>query len=146
MASPVEKGQQNEKEAAKIAYYHYRLVDRIKQVKTPYNGNNDMFRYADLAATNRDQPITLIQVKTNGFSKKDHYINKALLLHSEHIKCEFWIKKTDLVKPRWYFYRFNGIDFEKYLESDDLDVHKTGKLFKEKMRNPDFSEATEVKQ
>lgn len=145
MATNKEKGTQNEKEAAKIAYYNYRMVDRLEKVQTPYNGNNDMFKYADLAVMNRNEPIKLIQVKTNAFGDKDYYLNKALLLHSDHIKCEFWIKKTNLNEPRWYFYRFNGVNFEKYLESKDLQVDKTGQMLKNHLEHNEFSEVKEVK-
>jgi hypothetical protein len=140
MATKVEKGVKNEKQAAKIAYHNYRMVDRLDKVSTPYNGNNDMFRYADLAVMNRNEPITLIQVKTNSWGDKDYYINKALLLHSEHVKCELWIKKTNLRKPEWHLYRFNGVTFKKYLESDSLNIHLTGKKLVKEKQEGNFNE------
>ena len=140
MATKQEKGVQNEKEAAKIAYHNYRMVDRLEKISTPYNGNNDMFRYADLTAMNRNEPMTLIQVKTNSFGDKDYYINKALLLHSEHVKCEFWIKKTKLSQPRWQFYRFNGVSFKKYLESENLDIYQTGQKLEKHKEIESFNE------
>ncbi len=145
MATKREKGAQNEKEAAKIAYHNYRMVDRLDKIDTPYNENKDMFRFADLAAMNRNKPITLIQIKTNSFANKGYYNNKALLLQSIHVKCEVWVKKTTVNEPKWFFYRFNGVNFEKYLESSGLDIHDTGRELKIKKETTDFSEVSEVK-
>lgn len=144
MESKHEKGDRIEKQAAKIAYYNYRLVDQLDSVSTPYNGNKDLFRYADIIATNRNQPPVLIQVKSHSFGDKQYYIDKALMLHSKHLKCEFWIKKENLKNPEWQFYRFNGADFNKYLRSETLDPHSTGELFAEEMQNKEFNELKTV--
>lgn len=146
MGSKVEKGDKVEKKAAKIAYYNYRMVDQVDSVNTPYNGNKDLFRYADIIAMNRNDPPVFIQVKTQSFGDKEYYKNKALLLHSEHMKCEFWIRKEHLKEPEWHFYRFNGIEFKQYFKSGTLDIANTGKLFEEKMSSKNFNDAKTVRQ
>lgn len=139
-AATNQKGQRNERKAAKIlGRVHGRShVDKVARLS-----NNDPLRFIDVLGSKEGWPVRFVQVKTNRFAAKDRRkYGQLIRSFSESVVCEVWVRVD---REGWRFYRYDrgGEEWRQFIEMDTCDYEETVKAFRDAVDFWEKQEATE---
>lgn len=123
--STTEKGDRHENEAKWILKRWYGSgVEKVDAY-----GVHDPFHFVDLIAIQPGEPVTFVQVKTNGFSEADKqkYRTHTRHLPPIHANFEVWIRHD---RQGWVLYEFDGESFHQFHEIDTCDTSEAGEQYR----------------